>query len=226
MENKININNPHWITNKETKIELDWWENDIIPRSEFSKAIKKKWLIRLKNTGKTYRLTYRLRKEMEYPFAKKETELAIEEIGLRWRKNLRKELPPTLDPNNFYLSVFSLYRDEEQQMELKKQTSNANDTSSHQAGAAADIDPQGFYYFNTETGKFNPINTNTSPPINILLKKLSKVLEKTLLEIEEEKLINFYSEYNPRKEKELSTLSCFHVSPNPKIHTMLTGTIK
>jgi len=217
---EIGINNPRWLLAQQVRKELLWWNNKIIRNNEIPAAIENGDLIRVPNSGETYRLVHILRSEQEPPLARPETVLAINEAGRRWREKIRQNYSESRDANRFFLSVFSLYRDEKLQHQLHLETINANDLSTHQAGAAADLDPNGFYYLDSK--RFLSINPRslhpTIPPS--MLPLLTKFLKQTLSKMKEEGLINFIAEYKPRRGQRKSTLSCFHISPNPNFFTI------
>lgn len=195
------INNPKFINLKKGEKEIGWWKNQ--PQS----------LIKLTDTGDSYRLIYTLRSEKEPKEARPEVLVAIEEVGERWRGKLEET---GIESSNLFISVTSLSRSQELQEEIKIKSVNANDTSSHLFGAAVDIDPNGFYLL--ENDSFIPINSSNHPNIETL----RRVLFKTLIEMEKEGLISFIPEFEPR-ENNKSTLSCFHICPNPNIEKMLKG---
>jgi uncharacterized protein YcbK (DUF882 family) len=159
------------------------------------------------DTGEHYRLIYTLRSGKEPKKARSEVVSTIEEIGRRWREKL-KELGFE-NPQNIYLSITSLYRDEELQKQLQAKTGNASNTSSHLLGAAADIDPNGFYL--KQENEFKSINDKNYDQTKIAM--LRDSLLEILDQMEQEELISFIKEYKQGKE---SGYSCFHICPNPK----------
>jgi len=195
------IDNPKFINLNKGKKEIGWWKEK--PQS----------LIQIPDTGNSYRLIYTLRSEKEPKEARAEILIAIEEAGRMWREKLEEK---GIKADNLFISITSLLRSQELQEEIKRKSVNANDTSSHLFGAAADIDPNGFYLL--EDDSFIPINNSNYPNIETL----RRALFKTLIEMEKEGLISFIPEYEPR-EGDKSTLSCFHICPNPDIEKMLKG---
>lgn len=192
------INDPKFINKSRGEQEIEWWGN------------KPKNLINVPDTGEHYRLIYTLRSEKEPKQARPEVILTIEEVGKRWRQRL-EELG-IKNNQKFFLSITSLYRDENLQKQLKSKSVNANDTSSHLLGAAADIDPNAFYLLG-EDEEFKPINAKNYPAeeIDVLRKSLFGVLNQ----MQREGMISFIPEYEPR-ENNVSTLSCFHICPKPE----------
>ncbi len=195
------IDNPKFINLNKGKKEIGWWKDK--PQS----------LIQIPDTGNSYRLIYTLRSEKEPKEARAEVLIAIEEAGRMWRKKLEEK---RIKADNLFISITSLLRGQELQEEIKRKSVNANDTSSHLFGAAADIDPNGSYLL--EKGNFTPINSSNYKNIE----DLRKALFETLIEMEKEELISFIPEFEPREDNK-STLSCFHICPNPDIEKMLKG---
>lgn len=136
---QLSLNKPS-INETDTKIEREWGKE---PEN----------LIEVPSIGNAYCLIKRLRPEYkpkdpsqprkESNLARQEVKIVVEEAGRRWRQKLKDQGFDNTD--RIYLSITSLYRSQEEQEKLTEKKSNAINESSHTKGAAADIDPNGFY---------------------------------------------------------------------------------
>src|SRR5260221_3049209 len=117
------------------KIELDWWGNSIINGQQQD-------FVTVPKEGRGFRLTSPLRNDHEPRLLCIEAMNLLVLVSQRWINDLRNN---HVDSTDVFLSVSSLYRSSELQGQLVQQGANAAKISSHQAGAAIDFDPSGYY---------------------------------------------------------------------------------
>lgn len=200
------------VLHKETEIEFDWWGDKVVTSEK--QGLKKGELVKLPSTGQAYRLIGLLRYGKEPNSARPGIKEMLEEIGTAWRQSLADE--KIVDqPENWYLSVTSLYRD--RQLERKfDDLPNSNSRSSHETGAAFDLDPRGFYKYNPETEKYQGINRQTKGSKK-LREKMSLALRQVLTKKQEQDKINYFPEYNKQtKNPPQSLLNCLHCCLSPE----------
>ncbi len=209
-ENIISIGNKIVLHN-ETAIEFDWWQDKVIDSEK--EGLDQGKLTQLPSTGETFRLIGKLRYQKEPKSARPGVEQMIDQIGADWRQAI-EEQGIVDDPHNWFISITSLYRDRELENKFEE-LPNSNSRSSHETGAAFDIDARGFYYLNSETDEYVGVNVNNEGSEE-LRQQLSLVLYEILQKKDEQKKINFFPEYNPRsQEKAKSTLGCYHCCLSP-----------
>lgn len=199
------------VLHKETAVEFDWWGDEIIENEK--EGLDQNKLIKVSSTGKSFRLIGILRGEKEPKSARPGVEQVLEEVGSDWRQVI-EEKGIVDDPHNWFISITSLYRDNELEDKFEE-LPNSNSRSSHEMGAAFDIDARGFYYLNPETGEYEGVNINNEGSEE-LRRQLSLVLYEILQKKDEQKKINFFPEYNPSSQEEAkSTLGCYHCCLSP-----------
>ncbi|BCX14668.1 MAG: hypothetical protein KatS3mg088_351 [Patescibacteria group bacterium] len=171
--------------------ELPFWREEI-------ENTKPEELSEVPEIGTGYRLIYRLRNKERYPLLRKEAIDTLELIDKRWQEQYGDKI---------LLSVTSLYRTKEEQKRLIEEGKIAADISTHQAGAAIDFDPNGYYY--KKNGEIKPIS---SKDISFYSDFPQKLLE-ILLELEKEGFCNVIVEKNYREKdgKIEEYTSCYHV---------------
>lgn len=172
--------------------ELPFWREEI-------ENTKPEELSEVPEIGTGYRLIYRLRNKERYPLLRKDAVDILELIGIRWQEQYGDKI---------LLSVTSLYRTKEEQKKLIEEGKIAADISTHQAGAAIDFDPNG-YYEKEENGEIKPISSKDIPFDSDFPQKLLGIL----LELEKEGFCNVIVEKNYREKdgKIEEYISCYHV---------------
>lgn len=124
---------------REAAIELEWWRDYII--DDCVDAVRSKVLVRVPNEGIGFRLTSCLRDGREPYWLRQDALDILTVVGQRFYNDLRNNHLPV----DVLLSISSLYRSAELQRELIESGANAAEISSHQAGVAFDISPNGYY---------------------------------------------------------------------------------
>ncbi len=183
---------------KRTQRERDWW---------FTKELNQKELVSFPEVGEGFRLIFLLREGKEPKLALPSVLDVTTKISKKWREKISDFV---LNPEDWYLSVTSLYRDQQLQNKLGKKTPNALTKSTHHYGAAVDFDPNGFYL--KQNKGFIPINQATNP--NLFDEKLTSLLYETISGFNPE-MINFVPEVSSVNE-DIKKWSCFHVCVSPE----------
>ncbi len=193
-----------------TAVERQWWIQHII--TDTNQAMKEGILTIVPNQGENYRLIGLISNGQEPNLARPEVVQLLNLIQSRWQTTTRKA---QLDTSDIFLSVTSLYRDQDLQTKLQQQTSLATtEASSHQAGAAIDFDPNG-YYQGTELRPINHKSKDFNPALN-------QALKQVLRELKKEGVCNFVIEKNFRTSTDTVTNqieeyeACYHVCVRPE----------
>ncbi len=186
------------------QIELDWWKDNII--SDPVKALAKGDLVEVPTEGESYGMIRALREDDEPRFLNPQALNMLNVIQIEWSKRIKAS---GLQPD-VVLSISSLYRSEELQQKLINQGENAAEVSSHQAGAAIDFDPTGYYKGKERKPVSSRLDNGYDP-------KYTEILRDILQELHEQGRINFIHEYKIENiNGEVGKrLACYHVCVSP-----------
>lgn len=189
-----NLENPTTFIQEKALREEQLWKNQTIDNPE--KALAEGILVSIPDNGEHYRLIGPLRRGVEPRLVRSEAQEMLQEIQDHWQVIASGR---GLDATNVRLSISSLYRDDALQQELRRSTDRVvRGISAHQAGAAIDFDPRG-YFLGSE---FKPVNYQSENYIPGYTQALREVLEQ----MEQQQKCDFIDEG-----------VCYHVCALPKI---------
>jgi hypothetical protein len=124
---------------RESERELEWWGDRLLVN--VPEALREGALREVPSEGTGFRLIMTLKNNREPKLLNPQALSLLELIGQKWRDKLTN----TSIHDDVFLSVTSLYRSRDLQRQLLRRKANAFSKSSHQAGAAIDFDPNGYY---------------------------------------------------------------------------------
>lgn len=185
--------------------ELSWWEDRLI--EDVPEALQKGILKEVPQEGTRYRLIMTLRNNKEPKLLNSQALDLLGLVGQKWKDKLINI--PTHDV--IFLSVTSLYRSRKLQEELLRNGANASTRSAHQAGAAIDFDPNG-YYKGSERVSVKRGDGIFDERYILILKEVLEELEK-----EGKCQVIWEKSYKVVDEAVLEYDSCYHVCAKPTV---------
>jgi hypothetical protein len=189
---------------RKSENELQWWGDRLLVNAP--EALQKGTLREVPSEGAGFRLIMTLRNNRESKLLNPQARDLLELIGQKW-----KGKSTNISHDDVFLSVTSLYRPRDLQRQLLRKRANAFSKSSHQAGAAIDFDPNGYY----EGIKRVPVKRGDK----IFNEKYMSALEEVLEQLENEGKCQVIREksFKVIGGKIVEYDSCYHVcvKPNP-----------
>ncbi|MEK7605557.1 MAG: DUF5715 family protein [Patescibacteria group bacterium] len=179
---------------KETARERQWYPSD--QRYLHQESVPENTFVKVPHEGSYYQLIWRLRKaddkglEPEPDELRPEALSKMEEISLLWAQKMKEY---GLNPDTIRLAITSLYRTEKLQTSLTTGEgayfAAPPRESSHLAGAAFDIDPNGYFVL---TGENTYVNVHKAG--QVFNPQVIQILREVLVEQAKNESINFVVE--------------------------------
>lgn len=201
----------------ETASERKWYPADT--RYLHRESVPPDTFVKVPHEGNFYQLIWRLRKEDDNGLEPEPDELRpealskMEEVSLLWAQEMREA---GLNPDTIRLAITSLYRTEKLQTALATGDgayfAAPPRESSHLAGAAFDIDPNGYFVLTPENKYINVHKAG-----QIFNPQVIQILREVLVEQAKNESINFVVENKiiPHDKELIYKPTVFHICTNP-----------